>query len=580
MEAQKTALSETRKESAQHRDALVADALNKRSKRSSSRLRVDTSKLFESSCIKDDSQFEQATDCNDGDIAAIGQRIRTLSLNADRARAEFLEAIARFDELEGWRATGARSCAAWMISELGLCRTTAYREWKCARELRELPVIAAHFAEGKLNWCKVRALLRVATPAEDHALALLAVDRSADEVQNLCDDYHFGKDPESDAERDRAQRERRSVTYSRCADGSLAIHVVLPPVDGAVLVRALEHREENLPSRASLNKDASESQHMPDTSDTAQERAAPENSPRVTATQRRADALVAVAHASLGGASTSSDNPSDDGSGLGAATAERHMVITHIDVDALVAAESQVASESLETNKPLPTPLRAAIAGITGGSISPATARRLACQSSLVTMIIENGEPIAVGRKHRLHTAAQRRAILARDGGRCTFPGCGATRHLDVHHMTLWSEGGDTSVRNGVTLCSACHTRVHDEGWKITRLSNKKCTTPRVETEAHTLQVVNALEKQRSRFRFECPGATGLATDPAAGLAAGPAYDSAGEPAIECGKHSTNCCAEPRQSYALPHSYTIALKLRPPAHRSHRQQRLQRQHLQ
>jgi|GEM_PF-4552782 len=34
------------------------------------------------------------------------------------------------------------------------------------------------------------------------------------------------------------------------------------------------------------------------------------------------------------------------------------MVITHIDVDALVAAESQVASESLETNKPLPTPLR------------------------------------------------------------------------------------------------------------------------------------------------------------------------------------------------------------------------------
>jgi|GEM_PF-5079651 len=100
--------------------------------------------------------------------------------------------------------------------------------------------------------------------------------------------------------------------------------------------------------------------------------------------------------------------------------------------------------------------------------------------------------------------------------------------------MTLWSEGGDTSVRNGVTLCSACHTRVHDEGWKITRLSNKKCTTPRVETEAHTLQVVNALEKQRSRFRFECPGATGLATDPAAGLAAGPAYDSAGEPAIEC----------------------------------------------
>ena len=565
MGSQDSTRTGTPNETLQGRDALLQDAFHTHHKRSSSRLRVDSTKLLEPSSNKDNSQDDHASNCKDADVAAIGQRIRTLSLDADRARSEFLEAIARFDKLEGWRTTGARNCTAWMMSELGLCRSTAYREWKYARELGELPVIASHFAQGKLNWCKVRALLRVATPAEDHALAILAVDRSADDVQRLCDDYRFGKDPESDIERDRAQRERRSVTYSRCADGSLAIHVVLPPEDGAVLVRALEHREEYLLNEASLNKDAIELPHRPDASEGASEGASestangspgdvgPHVAPRITARQRRADALVAVAHASLSGTSADPDQAAEDCAGAPATTAERHMVITHIDIEALAAAERQVASESLTSNAPLPAPLRAAIAGIAGGSISPATARRLACQSSLVTLIVENGEPIAVGRKHRLHTAAQRRAILARDAGRCTFPGCGATRHLDVHHMTLWRDGGDTSVSNGVTLCSACHMRVHDEGWQITRLpgratraqssngasdgANISTDTQKLHTQANdqTTQIVSALNKRDSRFQFERAGFETSADDQARG-------------SVAC---QNNRCAESRKSYVV-----------------------------
>jgi len=274
MGSQDSTRTGTPNETLQGRDALLQDAFHTHHKRSSSRLRVDSTKLLEPSSNKDNSQDDHASNCKDADVAAIGQRIRTLSLDADRARSEFLEAIARFDKLEGWRTTGARNCTAWMMSELGLCRSTAYREWKYARELGELPVIASHFAQGKLNWCKVRALLRVATPAEDHALAILAVDRSADDVQRLCDDYRFG--------------------------------------------------------------------------------------------QRRADALVAVAHASLSGTSADPDKAAEDCAGALATTAERHMVITHIDIEALAAAEQQVASEPLTSNAPLPTPLRAAIAGIAG----------------------------------------------------------------------------------------------------------------------------------------------------------------------------------------------------------------------
>ena len=535
------------------------DALDSRTsrKRGSSRLRANLVPLADNvSAPTDRSDSKRCKRVDGAEAQDIGMRLRSLSLNADVARAEFLEALARFDDLEGWRATGARNCSRWMMTELGLCRSTAYREWKFSRELRELPIIAGQFAEGKLNWCKVRALLRVATSEDDQVLATLALERDADEVQRFCDEYRFGKDPESDAERDQAQRERRSVSYSRCADGSLAIYVVLPPEDGALLVRAIEHREEHLPKISSLCEDDSQITNLPvdgeclGTDTPAGDRpidAQHERKPRITAVQRRADALVAVANASLGNAGlcnaeltnsrlanteTTSDAQAALHTSAPSANADRHMVVTHIDVEALVAAEQQVAGEPLATNAPLPAPLRAAIAGILGGSISPATARRLACQSSLVTMILENGEPIAVGRRHRLHTTAQRRAIIARDGG-CTFPGCGATRHLDVHHVTLWRDGGETSVRDGLTLCSACHVRVHDEGWRITRVPDEIPVTgfDPEQTTTRTRDIVHTLDKRRSRFRFELPG-------------------------VECSdKHetadNTDSCAEARGSYRI-----------------------------
>lgn len=53
-----------------------------------------------------------------------------------------------------------------------------------------------------------------------------------------------------------------------------------------------------------------------------------------------------------------------------------------------------------------------------------------------------------------------RRAVLARDGGRCQH--CGSTQHLQVHHIIPLSHGGArTDPRNLVTLCARCHARQH-----------------------------------------------------------------------------------------------------------------------
>ncbi len=52
-----------------------------------------------------------------------------------------------------------------------------------------------------------------------------------------------------------------------------------------------------------------------------------------------------------------------------------------------------------------------------------------------------------------------RQQILHRDGWRCQS--CGTMSNLEVHHQELRSHSGDDSDQNLITLCNACHARVH-----------------------------------------------------------------------------------------------------------------------
>lgn len=54
-----------------------------------------------------------------------------------------------------------------------------------------------------------------------------------------------------------------------------------------------------------------------------------------------------------------------------------------------------------------------------------------------------------------------RAAVLARDRYRCTAPGCGSVRFLEVHHVTPRRVGGSNRAGNLVTLCSRCHAHAH-----------------------------------------------------------------------------------------------------------------------
>jgi hypothetical protein len=97
-----------------------------------------------------------------------------------------------------------------------------------------------------------------------------------------------------------------------------------------------------------------------------------------------------------------------------------------------------------------------------GPGIAAETARRLACDVSLV-MLVENeqGEPLNIGRKTRTIPLGLRRALKSRDQG-CRFPGCTHTRFVDGHHVQHWAQGGKTKLSNLVSLCRFHHRLLHE----------------------------------------------------------------------------------------------------------------------
>jgi hypothetical protein len=53
-----------------------------------------------------------------------------------------------------------------------------------------------------------------------------------------------------------------------------------------------------------------------------------------------------------------------------------------------------------------------------------------------------------------------KRAVVARDGGRCTFAGpdgrrCGEVRFLELHHTDPWAKGGGHAKDNVTIRCRA-----------------------------------------------------------------------------------------------------------------------------
>jgi hypothetical protein len=107
-----------------------------------------------------------------------------------------------------------------------------------------------------------------------------------------------------------------------------------------------------------------------------------------------------------------------------------------------------------------------------GALIPNETARRLACDCVVETVITDGSQIIGVGRNSRTVPGWLRRLVHHRDGGSCVFHGCDNRNWLQVHHIVHWSKGGATDLDNLILLCGFHHRFVHEDGWFITTSPN------------------------------------------------------------------------------------------------------------
>jgi hypothetical protein len=334
--------------------------------------------------------------------------LATLASHIYAGTCRWLELVGELDRRGEWADSGCGSCAEWLAWRCALLPRAAREHVRVARRLPELPLVHASFASGELSYAKVRALTRVADADSEGELLELARVLTAAQLERAVRAYRrMTTEDANDLDAD------AHVTAFWDVDGSLVLRGRLAPEEGALLLRALEAARDSLWERA-----------------TPPERGSAE--PRPT----NAQALVALTEAALA---------SDRGSSRGG---DRYQVVVHVDADAL-AGNAEVAC-TLDD----------------GPAIAAETARRLACDASLVALSERNGSTVRVGRKTRTISPGLRRALTARDRG-CRFPGCENHRFVDAHHVRHWARGGETALGNLVLLCRRHHRLVHEGGFGV-----------------------------------------------------------------------------------------------------------------
>lgn len=353
------------------------------------------------------------------EMAAIDHRLLPAS-ELDSDITELLEAQSRIElllaektlalsDLNGFVEMGYPSATAYLIHRGTLAAGRARRIVSDAHAAEKAPATHRAWAEGRLSTDQARRLFAVAEVAPDRLREAEGTLVDAVEGLSVSDTHRLVEYWRQSVEGPNelaveSQMERRGLSMSRSWDGMRRVDGWLTSVAAAAIEAAL-------------------AAHMPP----------PAEDDDRTPRQRRHDALEELARSYL----DHGDTPQVGGEKL-------HIVLL-ADLDAV----RGIAGGTHET--------------LDGGDIVDVeTLRMLACDSSISRIVLgPDSEILDVGRKTRVWTTAQRRAIVARDR-HCRAPGCERPpRWCDIHHLDHWVDGGVTSVEKGKLLCRFHHVLEH-----------------------------------------------------------------------------------------------------------------------
>jgi hypothetical protein len=173
------------------------------------------------------------------DLELLGERIAEQAAHLDAAVHRLLTDLREFERGGSWYHQGFRSCAQWLSWRVGWSLGTAREHVRVAVRLGELPRIDDALRRGEMSYCKVRAMTRVATEANEATLLEEAMLTTGEQLETICRKYATVQRHDKDVT-PRDDEERRYVRRRETADGMVRIEAVLHPEEAAIVWAALD----------------------------------------------------------------------------------------------------------------------------------------------------------------------------------------------------------------------------------------------------------------------------------------------------------------------------------------------------
>lgn len=343
-------------------------------------------------------------------VEALAGRICAQAGQEAQATCRLVEMIGEFDAAGGiGYVRGVKTVAHWLSWSCSMSPGVAREHVRVARALRQMPTVTTAFRAGVLSYSKVREATRVVGLVDEARLCELARTATASQLARMISGFRAASGTRI------AQQEERRLTLVAHADQQMTgLSGRLPTEEAGIVAAALRTARDNNQAPPQTDNTDPADQNVPE--------------PSATPTYTDADALLDICRHYLATAATADESGED-----------RHVMVVEVAAEQLDA--EPVADHGAE-NVPAETrgTLQSQVCSVRGvGGIEPATAARLACTGTVLGAVVDaHGDVLALGRSRRLVSKTQRRALMIRDR-MCQFPGCAQDRHLDAHHIVLWS---------------------------------------------------------------------------------------------------------------------------------------------
>ena len=319
---------------------------------------------------------------------------------------------------------GARNMATWLTQRTGQRRDVTGARCALADKLRSMPVTDGAVAEGRITGSHAKVLGRCLNQRtaevfaeKEGELVAVAETMSADALSGFVDAWLRLYDPDGPEPGDGPED---TFHLSQTLGGRLKGDFDLGG-DAAIRTKAI--LDEALAQQRAADKAA---------------RDVDPTDPRAgeTMSRRRARAFLGL----LDRAASSPRNPAR----------REPLFIVHTNLPTLAGTAG-------------PSEWKAQLEMQWRSAIPASLLERWACDASIARMVLDaEGIPLDHGRAVRTATAAQRRALVARDGPCCAVPGCDVPAGwTQAHHVEHWTPHGLTDLDNLHLGCEFHHARIH-----------------------------------------------------------------------------------------------------------------------